>query len=61
MSTRLRSSPTVLILCLYYLKYERELEQLKAENLELRTSHNQAVAVIREMEIKLNFSESKLY
>ena len=60
MST-LKSAPTVLILCLYYLKYERELEQLKAENLELRTSHNQAVAVIREMEIKLNFSESKLY
>jgi len=45
---------------IYFQQYEDKLQELTKENEQLRTSHKQAMELIKEIEIKLHFSQGKI-
>ena len=45
---------------IYFQQYEDKLQELTKENEQLKTSHKQAMELIKEIESKLHFSQGKI-
>lgn len=43
--------------CFHIQQYENKLEEVNKENDQLRSSHQQAMEMVREIELKLSFSQ----